>query len=436
MERSERKKFYNLCNPYTTFDPDSPYNINVDQYEIDGKRVNIRGKVWAETLADQISLSDYPISLFFSGHRGSGKTTELKRMIKQLEDENYLCVYINCDEMLDLAVEIEVTDVLSVIAYRVIEEVAHYKGENTESALNEGFFKRLWDWLVNTDVELSKMHVDNGVGKMVFDVKNSKTFREQIRRNLTTHLTKFKKELNEELLRQNSRVIQDKEGIVVVVDQLEKLRGTSANWESVLASAERMFCAGAEHLRLPIHCVYTVPPALVNKMGDIAFLPVLKVVKPFNDDPYHDGITVAKEIIRRRFNNDGALDEIFGQDECDERLNKIIAFSGGFVRDMLIIIRKVLLETAYPVDEAALERIFSETRNEFRSFITEEEFAWLAKVEQTRFLTLEDEKQTEIADRMLGLHAILRYQNDALWYRLHPAVRGIPQIQTLINAAD
>ena len=427
MEKARLKKFYNLCNPYTTFEPDSPYNVDVDRFGIGDRTVNVRGKVWAESLADQISFSDDPVTLFFSGHRGSGKTTELKRMMRQLErEENFLCVYVNSDEVLDLADEIEVTDVLSVIAYRVIEAVARHLGDDPDKALNDGFFKRLWHWLRDTDVELSKMQVDTDVGRMIFDVKNSRTFREQIRRTLTAHLTRFKQEVAEELRRQETRIVPDKAGIVVIVDQLEKLRGVTANWDNVLASAERMFCTGAVHLRLPVHSVYTVPPALVNKMAQIEFLPVLKVRDTY-DAPYADGIAVAEAILRARFNDDGALEEIFGE-TCEAKLHAIIKFSGGFVRDMLIIMRKVLLSQRFPVTDPMLTSIFSETYNEFRGFITEAEFDWLAEVERDRFLTLAEPAQIQIADRMLGLHAVLRYQNDALWYRLHPAVRQIPQI--------
>jgi hypothetical protein len=61
-------------------------------------------------------------------------------------------------------------------------------------------------------------------------------------------------------------------------DSLEKLRGTSLTWKQVLESAERIFGNGAPYLQLPVHVLYTIPPALTRRMADpVSFLPMVKV---------------------------------------------------------------------------------------------------------------------------------------------------------------
>jgi hypothetical protein len=48
-------------------------------------------------LSLRIENSNRPISQLISGHRGCGKSTELKRLVKDLENEGYLVVYFAAD---------------------------------------------------------------------------------------------------------------------------------------------------------------------------------------------------------------------------------------------------------------------------------------------------------------------------------------------------
>ena len=57
----------------------------------------------------------------------------------------------------------------------------------------------------------------------------------------------------------------------------------------------------------------------------------------------------------------------------------------------------------------------------------------MAQVALSKTLHLENSKYIQIADRMLQEHAVLRYQNEKMWYDLHPGVYQIPGVMEAIE---
>ena len=70
------------------------------------------------TLAWRIDSSNAPMTQLISGHRGCGKSTELLRLAKDLEDKKFLVVYFAADEDLDVG-DLEYTDLLVAIIKRL-----------------------------------------------------------------------------------------------------------------------------------------------------------------------------------------------------------------------------------------------------------------------------------------------------------------------------
>ena len=95
----------------------------------------------------------------------------------------------------------------------------------------------------------------------------------------SAELSRFIAEVRDELTLLDGRAqALGYRGIVVLFDSLTRLQGWSANWAEVLASAERTFGLYASYLELPVHVVYTVPPAMIVRLGaPIRFLPRSRV---------------------------------------------------------------------------------------------------------------------------------------------------------------
>ncbi|MEX1365513.1 MAG: hypothetical protein AB1Z98_20465, partial [Nannocystaceae bacterium] len=114
MDHADLKLYYNRCN-------DDPLRPGDPRYvDIDGMTGRPRGHSWVERLAKQLVLSDKPLRLLVTGLRGTGKSTELLKLDKHLgqtDGPNHLMGLVDADEVIDLANEIDVPDILTAIVH-------------------------------------------------------------------------------------------------------------------------------------------------------------------------------------------------------------------------------------------------------------------------------------------------------------------------------
>src|SRR5215216_5986090 len=69
-----------------------------------------------ERLKEHIELTEVESMQFFSGFRGSGKTTELFRLKSNLEADGYFVIYANALNYINTSGELDITDLLIVLA--------------------------------------------------------------------------------------------------------------------------------------------------------------------------------------------------------------------------------------------------------------------------------------------------------------------------------
>jgi len=437
MDLKTKKKYYNLCYPYESLKPDDKRNVDLDTFGEESGTL-VRGINWVEMLLTEITLSDKPVYKLFTGHGGSGKTTEFNRLVKRLYDPkegNLFPVLIDSKKFINLEEPIDVPDIIASIVYSTEKAIIQKKGGDTEKALDEGYFKRLWNFL-NTELKANKIEFNIPLaGKLALEMKDSDKLRGHIRTVVASNFSKFIKEAKEslEVLNENVKKEFNRDGIIIIFDSLEKLMGTTDNWKKVLESAERVFRVNALHMRLPVHVLYTVPPALSTRITDIDFMPMIQV-RDRNMNPNDPGLAAARELIFKRIPED-ILKEMFGHNHLN-RIDDLILCSGGYPREILEILRKVIAEKKHPLSDRAFKRIIAGRANQYSMVVTAvsgDMFNWLAKVAKTKRLPSGYDIHREEIDRMLNQHAILIYQNDDFWYDLHPAVYQIPDVEEAIQ---
>ena len=317
MDFKTKKKYYNLCDPYEYLEPDDKRNVDLDCFGEEGGRP-VRGIKWVDMLLNEIMLSDKPIYKLFTGHRGSGKTTEFEKLAERLYNKfNLFPVLINAEEIIDLENSIGVPDIIASIVYSTEKAIIQEKGGDTEKALDEGYSKRLWNFLKNTEVELNKAKFEFTIpsaGKLVYEMKTRPTLRQRIRSIVDSNFSEFIKKARDELESLNDNVAQEfgRDGIVIIFDSLEKLEGTSKDWYKVLESAELVFKVNAPYMRSPVHILYTVPPALSTRITGIDFMPMIKV-RDRDGNRQEPGLAAARELIRKRVPED-IQKELLGSD--------------------------------------------------------------------------------------------------------------------------
>jgi hypothetical protein len=402
VDRVTQKRLFNLCDPEEPLAPDDPRNVDVDA--MPGAP---RGPRWVDVLARPMELSGRASFTLVTAQRGAGLTTELRRLAARLgnkEGANLLVVTIDGEEVLDVHGTLDVPDVLLAVMERVTAAVNAAEGDPEEvRAAN-----RLWRWLKDPDVS----HL--GI-RTLLDLQSNRPALDRFRARAGAELSRFVKEARNEAVLLDGRARRlGYEGIAVIVDSLTHVQGDSATWDAVLASAERLFGAGASYLELPIHLLYTVPVPLVLRLAaPIRFLPQISL-------RHREGHEAAQAIVRRRV-PDTELRELLPE----EGASRLVTSSAGNPGTIVRLLRECV--AAGPVDDQRLRQILSLDADGLRRTTPFSAYPWLADVREEHRLTFTAETRDQ-AERLLASGAVIRYQDPDVRYGAHAAFAGIPRV--------
>jgi DNA polymerase III delta prime subunit len=441
LSLQELRRYVGRCNIHKPLAPDDAENLDIDTMGAPGRRP--RGLVWIERLAQHIERTppEQPARIFFSGLPGTGKTTELKRLARRLEDEggaHLFPVYIDAEQVLDIHSPIDIPDLISALVYSAEKAVA----EDLELAqdydpMKEGYLKRLWHTVRTTDVAFDKgaFQLPHGVS-LNFYMKDQPSFREQVRRVIGQRIQRFLAEAQDELRKLQGKVCaHGYEGMVLILDSLEKAGATQQNWRAVIQSIEHIFSTHAHQLDLPVHVLYTVPPTVAFRLPQqgVEFLPMIKL-RELNGDACAYGVEAAQQFIFHRIPSD-KLALLLGPEHFDARLAQLIQWSGGYPRELVRLLYDLLVSA--PIQDAISEWDFHYVRNRlydgYQLSIQLNTYPWLAQVAIDNTLPAQDNEHREEIDHMLRTQAVLRYHNSDAWFDLHPAVYHIPGVQEAIR---
>jgi hypothetical protein len=231
-----------------------------------------------ENIADLlVGTPDEPTCQLFTGHIGCGKSTELLRLKKELQDEGFHVVYFESDKDLELA-DVDVGDILLSIARHVDESL-----EASQIHLQlTGFQKLLQDIgkVLNAEVvdfkfkapilgdigyktKGDQFSVSFAIGEITAQTKASPTLREKLRGFLEPRTKGLIDAINNELLKPAIDRLKQRgqKGLVVIVDNLDRINPSPKPFGGL--QTEYLFIERSSQLRgLHCHLIYTIPISL------------------------------------------------------------------------------------------------------------------------------------------------------------------------------
>ena len=433
------KDFYKATNPARTL---VARNVEDQKCYIDFSEV--RGEDIISTIKDHIDWNiDDPTCNLFTGHIGCGKSTELLRLQVELEAADFHVVYFESSEDLEIT-DVDIADVFLAIASRisksldkiVLEEPKKFQellqgGWNILNSEVTGIKGKFAGQDVGVSVDGQKFSLSLGIGEITTKIKNDSTLRTKINQYLGPQKTNLIQAINQELLEPAISKLkqQGKQGLVVIVDNLDRIDNTVKPWGRT--QQEYLFVDQAEYLtKLNCHVIYTMPLALKfsNEYGTLTqrfpeepkILPMVPV--RWSDGRVHEkGLELMQQmILARAFPNllsEDRLNKISEIFDAPATLDRLCQVSGGHVRDILRLLNPwIMKDKKFPLQGNTLKLIIRERCNEMSLNISNEEWELLRHVKKTKKVSDDQGYQKLIRSRF-----VFEYRDKGeLWFDVNP----------------
>lgn len=405
-----------------TLQPNEPLNGAEDPRWVD--TYSARGEASLKHIAQVLGVDDAWQTLrdppaqgyfLFCGHRGSGKSTELRHLRNQFNSRDlYRVVFA------DAAVELDVhnlryQDILLHLAAKLAQQLAE-DGRD----IDRRHLEPLYDWFVErvekhertgqfavdakagAEGGLSVPFLAKVFGNISTAIKSNSTYKQELRLVLENYFADFAAAFND-LAATTERELERR--LLFVVDGTDRLQKDDAHAFFVSDVYQLQQVRGLFIYCAPIHLAYEGGEVAQN--FDMPFhLPMIKVE---NEDgsPNEDGLRAMKEMLLQR-----ADASLFDAGVAED----LAGACGGHPRDLLRLLRHVFLRAEDGRFTAnSVQLAIRDLASEYRRIIGPDDYRVLARVDAG------EELDGGIINPLLYRLALLEYNN--FFRRSHPVIR-------------
>jgi hypothetical protein len=426
---------------YNAFDPFQPLPVGDSAY-VDCNAVRGDGDI-LQAVGREILLSARKTCQLYAGHRGAGKSTELLRLQKHLNDQGFFVVYFAAEEEDIDPEDVQYTDILLACTKNIL---AAFKNLDSQPVLY--WLKERWEDLkdlLQTQISFEELSLEVQVSqfaKITTKMRSEPNERRKIRDKINPHTTTLTEALNKFIQNAKKNLPPGYSDLVLIADNLDRIvpiiqPDGRSNHDQIFIDRQNQLKA------LDCHLVYTVPISLLYSdratslteiYGTPQVLPMIMVRTPDNQ-PYQPGIDKVIEILKKRLEKVDPSRDIVNLFESQDSLNQLCLMSGGHARNLLLLMKQALEYTnTLPISKRALQRSISELRNTYKDTIHANQWEALANVFRTKEIV-----NNELYRNLLFNRPILEYhsQNEEgeiqRWYDIHPLIIGIKEFQNTYN---
>ena len=402
---------------------DEPLNGDQDQRWVDthaargdGSLAKLTKVLGVDMVTRQLRKAPERGYYLFCGHRGSGKSTELRHIRNQLHKPGIYHVVL-ADAALELDVNnLRYQDILFHLAGKLAESL-----DKKDVHIEPVHLRHLDDWFTER-VEKSEITHDLAIeakagveatptipflakvfARVSTKLRANATHKEELRRTLQNYFSDFANAFNCLI-----EVAQKELGqpILFVVDGTDRLREKDAHAFFTTDIYQLQQVRGLFIYCAPVHLTYQSNAASSN-FDEVFHLPMIRVEE--NDgSPNHDGLDAMRQMLLRR-----AHVGLFEPGVVDY----LVQHCGGHPRDLLRLLQSAFYHAErerFDIDGA--RRAVRDLSSDFRRILKPADYPHLARVDIGK--TPDDADQSQW---LLYNLALLEY-NDFYW-RSHPAIR-------------
>jgi len=421
----------NLTDAYEICDVEPLQGKDLDKYYIPLLEArNSEAIIQVGQILDQQKPETFS-TILFTGHRGCGKSTELRRIEEKWKDK-YLTIFLNAEEETDIN-DLEYIDIYLMVI-RQVEETLRSLKINFDKQL----LKSVEDWfkeITKESEESVKLSLDTeasaslGVdapffAKLLFKlkgvIKNSSSQKTTIRETLKKEVTRMKGDINL-LLSDGLKKLRAKfpnyKGFLVIVDNLDRCP---------LEVTNELFFERAAQLK-ELHCsiIYTVPisalysqQGLSNSFDDPHIVPMVNIYQ-LDRSEYpvqykQSGLEAVAKIIEKRVD----VNLLFNS---RNELMELVKASGGHIRQLMQLMQRACL-TASGRDHVKIQAEDVEYATKQLQFSFERSISNKKYFTELAYIAVNKEfsDEEDIKVQMLYSTAVLEYNGSDRWNYPNP----------------
>lgn len=370
-----------------------------------------------------------PVSLLFTGHGGSGKSTELNKLIEELGD-GYFVVKVRTGDIVP-PTDLTYVDVILIAAMalfraasdegvirRAPAQIVEGVWQQVEQVIDKVIFGKL---PYRKSAAPSEAGLKIGIPPVVHGLtlefearfKNEPKTRDQIRAHMQDRLSEVIAKANDLSAEIRHRY---RTPVLIVVEDTDKPDPARAG--------ELFFDHPQSLTAFNASVIYTSPIALrynakfneVDRYFKCARMPNLPLFRR-DGAPDEHGRRVLKDALTRRM--DPAL-------VAPEARDRIILASGGVMRILIGLVQSAAVNAyargAGRIEDRDAERAIADLRKDFVAALRSEDYPILAARYRDKQLSSDHALQ-----ELLQMRALLEYENGETWCDVHPV--ALPLVQ-------
>lgn len=430
-----------LSQLYNAFNPFEPLPAGDPKY-VDCQDVRGDADILQE-LGNRMRLSDKNTYQLYSGHRGAGKSTELLRLKKYLENRQFYVVYFAADEEDIDSEDAQYTDILLACTRRLLKDLKEIASPRPILDWLKSRWEDVKD-LVQTPIEFDSLAIEaqlSQFAKLTANLRAVPELRQKIRQKINPHTVTLIQVLNEFLGDAKQNLPNGYTKLAVIVDNLDRMvlvkDGERTNYDEVFLDRSEQLQA------LDCHLVYTLPISMLYSTratdlrdiyGECLTLPMI-MVKTIQGEVYQTGINKVKEVINKRVRHiapELSLDQ--GIFDSPQTLERLCLMSGGHVRNLLLLTQDAIGRIEeLPITENAVRRAITQARDTYRRAVENSQWCLLAEVSRTKRIINDDEYRKLMYNRCLLEYRYLDDEGEMQrWYDIHPLIQGVTEFKEAV----
>lgn len=384
--------------------------------------------------------------ILFGGHRGCGKSTELRLLAKKLHKaEFYYVVFIDSYKELDIN-NLHYSDVLLAQAKVLIEQLA---ADGID--IKPVFLSNLTRWFmqrVNSKLTEQQLNSKNEAGaeikaslpflgglfaKSTNAISYGSSQKEEIREAVRSSYSEFSSAFNALIVHAEEQLNAAQKGkkLLFIVDGTDRLPSQEAT---------DFFVRDIHQLKqIRSNFIYCAPIQILSESGSAAQeftiyrLPMVKIAEKQSTDYHAIALKQLSELISKR-----ADLRLFADSQVtlngrvyNEALLELLKASGGHVRDLMRLMDYCLAETLgrKKIDTVVTKAAIKQLANEYAYLTQQTDYALLAEIDSKDKTYLPTSEQSR---RLLYDLVLLEYNSH--WWQSHPVVRTLPAYQLALTA--